>query len=199
MDERDSLFEKETKDVQPLRKKSGRIQITRRSDDFRVDFSKRRDAANKQSDVSKNLLIDEGIAPLDAYYILDFKRNGVQNGVYRKLKRGHYQYDARLDLHRMTIKQARLEVLEFIEEAHRRELRLVLIIHGKGKGDSVHNRRSVLKGYVNQWLRQISVVQAFHTAINRDGGAGAVYVLLKKNRTANPMRYTIQTEIEIYD
>ncbi len=182
MNDIDSLFEKEITDVQPLRKKSARVPVNRRIGDFRVDFSKRRDAASQKEGLSKNFLVEEGIGPLDAFYILEFKRDGIQNGVYRKLKRGQYQYDAKLDLHRMTIKQARKEVLEFIEESHSRGLRTVLMIHGKGKGYFVHHRRSVLKGYVNYWLRQISVVQAFHSAINQDGGTGAVYILLKKNR-----------------
>ena len=199
MDDRDSLFIKETTDVQPLRKRSGRVRVNRKVDDFRVDFSKRRDAANQQNDVSTNFLVEEGVAALDAFYILDFKRDGIQNGVYRKLKRGQYQYDAKLDLHRMTIKQARKEVLEFIEEAHKRGLRMVLMIHGKGKGDFINNHRSVLKGYVNCWLRQISVVQAFHSAINQDGGTGAVYILLKKKRNKNPSDTLNQIDFATYD
>ena len=43
----------------------------------------------------------------DAWYVLEFKRPGIQNGVYRKLRLGHYDIEARLDLHRFTVAEAR--------------------------------------------------------------------------------------------
>jgi DNA-nicking Smr family endonuclease len=38
-----------------------------------------------------------------------------------------------------------------------------------------------MKSYVNQWLREMKMVIAFHTALKQHGGLGAVYVLLKKH------------------
>mgnify|MGYP000358523496 CR=1 FL=1 len=55
-----------------------------------------------------NPLSDEGIEPLDPWYVLDFKRPGVQNGVFRKLKQGKYDSEARLDMHRMSASTAAL-------------------------------------------------------------------------------------------
>jgi DNA-nicking Smr family endonuclease len=54
----------------------------------------------------------------------------------------------------------------------------VRIIHGKGHGS--HQKRPVLKQYVNHWLRQRDEVLAFCSARQVDGGTGAVYVLLKR-------------------
>lgn len=105
-------------------------------------------------------------------------RNGVQNSVMRKLRRGHYRLEAELDLHRMTAAQAHLALIDFIARCRRRELRCVRVIHGKGLGSK--DRRPVLKGRVNQWLRQWNDVLAFCSARPCDGGSGATYVLLRK-------------------
>jgi DNA-nicking Smr family endonuclease len=94
---------------------------------------------------------------------------------------GRYDIDARLDLHRMTVKQARDEVHQFIRDAMQLGLRTVLILHGKGLRKVEQERTAVLKGYVNRWLQDIEDVQAFHSAQPVHGGTGAVYALLKKS------------------
>ena len=119
--------------------------------------------------------------PLDAWLVLAFKRTGVQNGVFRKLKQGRYEAEATLDLHCMNTEVARREVFEFIEEVYQLGLRSVLLIHGKGGSKSEKERSSILKGCVDHWLRQLEIVQAFHSAQPRHGGTGAVYVLLRKS------------------
>jgi len=40
---------------------------------------------------------------------------------------------------------------------------------------------AVLKSHLVHWLPQLDDVQAFHTAQPKDGGAGALYVLLRKS------------------
>jgi len=107
-----------------------------------------------------------------------FSRNGVQNSVMRKLRRGQYRIEAELDLHRLTAVQAREALQGFILECRRRQLRCVRIIHGKGLGS--RDQRPVLKGRVDQWLRQWDDVLAFTSARPCDGGSGATYVLLRK-------------------
>ena len=113
--------------------------------------------------------------------VLEFKRPGVQHGVFRKLKQGRYESEARLDLHRMSTAVARRELFGFIEQAYELGLRSLLVIHGKGEGKAEQERSSILKGCTNRWLRELDVVQAFHSAQPRHGGTGAVYVLLKKS------------------
>jgi DNA-nicking Smr family endonuclease len=107
-----------------------------------------------------------------------FRRNGVQNSVLRKLRRGQYRNEAELDLHRLTAAQAHQALVEFIFHSRRRQLRCVRIIHGKGL--SSKDQRPVLKGKVNQWLQQWDDVLAFCSARQCDGGTGATYVLLRK-------------------
>ena len=172
------LFVQEMAGVEPLGR-DARVRLVK--DRLSDDQQRGRRRAAEGEDHAINPLADEGISPLDAWFVLEFKRPGIQNGVYRKLRLGHYQVDARLDLHRMVVKQAREEVFSFIEEATRLGLRTLLIVHGKGQSKSQGDQTAVLKGYVNHWLQHLDQVQAFHSAQPQHGGTGAVYVLLKKS------------------
>ncbi len=174
----DDLFVEEMAGVEPLGR-DARVRLVK--DRLSDDQLRGRRRAAEGVDQAINPLADEGISPLDAWFVLEFKRPGIQNGVYRKLRLGHYQVDARLDLHRMVVKQAREEVFSFIEEATRLGLRTLLIVHGKGQSKSQGDQTAVLKGYVNHWLQHLDQVQAFHSAQPQHGGTGAVYVLLKKS------------------
>lgn len=108
-----------------------------------------------------------------------FSRNGVQNSVMRKLRRGQYRMEAELDLHRLTAAQAHEALVNFLANCQRRHMRCVRIIHGKGLGSK--DQRPVLKARVNQWLRQWDNVLAFCSARPCDGGSGATYVLMRKS------------------
>ncbi len=48
--------------------------------------------------------------------------------MFRKLKQGRYESEARLDLHRMNVARARRELFSFIEESHALGLRSVLLL-----------------------------------------------------------------------
>ena len=174
-------FIDEMADVVPL-KREPRVAVRGR-DSAERDTSQelRRQAAERGLERDRNNLTEGAVVPLDSWYVLDFKRPGVQNGVFRKLKQGRYETDARLDLHRMTTTIARRELFWFLEEAIRLGLRTVLIIHGKGQTSAEKERSSILKGCTEQWLRELDMVQAFHSAQPRHGGTGAVYVLLRKS------------------
>ncbi|KPK72523.1 MAG: DNA mismatch repair protein MutS [Acidithiobacillales bacterium SM23_46] len=107
-----------------------------------------------------------------------FARSGLQHGVLRKLRRGHYAVEAHLDLHGQTVAQAREHVSRFLREARSMGKRCVRIVHGKGKSST--GKLPVLKGKVNSWLRQRDEVLAFSSCPPTDGGTGAVYVLLRR-------------------
>lgn len=90
------------------------------------------------------------------------------------------------------VKQAREEVFAFIRDASELGLRNLLIVHGKGQSGGPSDRKAVLKGYVNHWLRELDAVQAFHSAQPAHGGTGSVYVLLKKSsdqKRENRLKY----------
>lgn len=118
-------------------------------------------------------------ASLDTGEHLAFARDGVQNTVLRKLRRGAFSIQAEIDLHGLTAAQAADEVPLFLHAAQERGYRCVRIIHGKGR-KKVVDKSPVLKPLLNHWLQQRREVLAFCSARPEDGGTGAVYVLLKK-------------------
>lgn len=103
---------------------------------------------------------------------------GLQHSVLRKLRRGHFRVSAVLDLHGMTVANARQALTAFLRSARKENLNCVRVIHGKGNRS--RHKGPVLKQQVNHWLRQRQDVLAFCSARPVDGGAGAVYVLLKR-------------------
>lgn len=174
------LFRREMQGVKRLRR-SDRVPI-RREEVSGLAAAARRDAAVAERAAERNFLSLDHVEQLDPYYPLEFKRAGVQHGVFRKLKQGRYSVDARLDLHRMSAERARHEVFEFIHDAYRYDLRTVMIVHGRGSHSGAGP--ALLKSYVNKWLPEFEQVQAFVSAQPRHGGVGAVYVLLKKSPRA---------------
>lgn len=117
----------------------------------------------------------EMVAPLD---VVAFQRPGVQHGVYRNVRLGKYTFDARLDLHKKTVDQARRDTYQFILDCVANDVRAAIITHGKGEG---REQPALLKSYVAHWLPQMEEVLAFHTAHKKHGGYGATYVLIKKS------------------
>ncbi|MFZ1642505.1 MAG: Smr/MutS family protein [Candidatus Contendobacter sp.] len=117
-------------------------------------------------------------AELDTGEELYYRREGVQQAVLRKLRRGQFQVGAVLDLHGMTVATAREALAAFLHRARRDSLSCVRIVHGKGKGS--RHRGPVLKQKINHWLRQRDEVLAFCSARPVDGGTGAIYLLLRR-------------------
>ena len=181
-DDEESLFLDDMTDVAPL-KRERRGRVTPKQNDRDTSLEQRREAAVLDKTRDGNILTEDGLAvtPLDPWYVLEFKRPGIQNGVFRKLKQGRYEAEARLDLHRMTVAIARKELYEFIQETYGLGIRSVMVIHGKGESKAERERSSILKGCTDHWLRELEIVQAFHSAQPRHGGTGAVYVLLRKS------------------
>ena len=89
--------------------------------------------------------------------------------------------DGRLDLHRHTVKEAREALFAFLDLARRRGWRTVLVLHGRGERSATPAR---IKSYVAHWLTQVPDLIAWHSADRRDGGTGAVYVMLRKTPEA---------------
>lgn len=108
---------------------------------------------------------------------------GLDPRIMGKLRRGEFSVQDHLDLHGQTREEARNKVEAFLLEAIAQGKRCVLIIHGRGHGSK--NHIPVLKNALKSWLQRRALskkVLAFSTAQTFDGGAGAVYVLLKNLR-----------------
>jgi DNA-nicking Smr family endonuclease len=107
---------------------------------------------------------------------LVFRRPHVHQDVLRKLRRGEFRVQREIDLHGLTVAQAKPALREFLVEALEKRVRCVRIIHGKGLRSGP--RGPVLKSAVNAVLRRTGAVLAYVSARQVDGGTGAVYVLL---------------------
>jgi DNA-nicking Smr family endonuclease len=115
----------------------------------------------------------EGVAP------------GVDRRLTHRLHRGDFSVQAHLDLHGYTVEEAKGLVERFLTEAYTRGRRCVRLVHGRGHNS--RDNRPVLKEQVQLWLshgRLSRLVLAFATAPAVDGGAGAVYVLLRRGQHA---------------
>lgn len=140
----------------------------------------RRDAAQRSGAGAENFLTTGFVDLVAPHAVLSFMRPGIQHGVFRKLRQGAYPIEAMLDLHQMTVEQARREVYGFIQECMQHDVRSALINHGKG-GRDPERPAAMLKSYVAKWLPLLPEVMAFHSAQGFHGGTGAVYVLLRKS------------------
>jgi DNA-nicking Smr family endonuclease len=116
--------------------------------------------------------------PVSGQDMLEFSRSGLQDKTLRKMRRGQYNVEAKLDLHGMTAAGAKEALFRFLQQCRQHEVRHVLIIHGKGR-DIL---KPVLKNKLNNWLRQLDQILAFCSATAKDGQSGAMYVLLKNEK-----------------
>lgn len=114
-------------------------------------------------------------------------RVGLDPRLVSQLRRGEFSIQAHLDLHGMTQPDARAALTAFIVESVRKGRRAVLVVHGRGLRSP--GGQAVLKHAAAQWLSHGvagGYVLAFATARPSDGGAGAVYVLLRRERRRAP-------------
>ena len=108
---------------------------------------------------------------------LFFARAGIQQKVAKRLRRGEYLPEEELDLHGYTVNEARTALAEFIADCKKQHIRHTRIIHGKGFRSE--DRIPVIKTHVAYWLPQHPDVLAFASCLAKDGGSGALYVLLR--------------------
>lgn len=94
----------------------------------------------------------------------------------RQLTQGRIRYEARLDLHGFSTHEAAIAVEQFLNETQQQQCRCVLIVHGKGYHSSGY---PVLKAHLVRWLEHHRSVIAYSSATPRDGGTGALYILLR--------------------
>jgi DNA-nicking Smr family endonuclease len=125
------------------------------------------ESLSDEVNIESLLLTDDG---------LSFRRPGIGPDVVTKLRRGHWALQGNIDLHGYNRDEAREMLSDSIRECHRRGMRCVRVVHGKGLGSP--GRQPVLKAKVQRWLAQSAEVIAFAQASGPQGGAGALVVLL---------------------
>lgn len=105
----------------------------------------------------------------------------VDKNTGKRLAKGGMAIDGRLDLHGMIQATAQARLTGFIRQAYDREWRCVLIITGKGVGG-----QGVLKLEAPRWLNLPTLrplIVAVTPATPKDGGDGALYVLIRRKRS----------------
>lgn len=103
---------------------------------------------------------------------------GIERRFARALTRGSEPIDARLDLHGLRQAEAHAALVGFLAAAQARGNRCVLIITGRGLASG-----GTLRDMVPRWLDTApsrARVLAYAPAHPRHGGAGALYVLLRR-------------------
>ena len=112
--------------------------------------------------------------PVASQATLNYRIATLQHKVFEDLKAGNLRWFEAVDLHGCTVEDARFAVLQIIQMAKDENQNVIKIVHGKGP-------EAILKTYVNSWLRQHRDVLAFVSAPEKQGGTGAVLVLLKRS------------------
>ncbi|WP_019936453.1 Smr/MutS family protein [Bordetella sp. FB-8] len=120
---------------------------------------------------------DGGVAHLLSENGTAYVRADAAPDTARKLKQGHWRAGAELDLHGLRVEQARHAVISFLDECLGQGVRCVRIVHGKGYGSE--GMTPVLKDKARAWLAQKTEVLAFSEATPREGGSGALLVLMQ--------------------
>lgn len=107
---------------------------------------------------------------------------GIDRRTAERLRRGKLPIEARLDLHGRFQDEAHHALNAFITGSAAAGRRVVLVITGKGR---VSEGGGVLRRSVPQWLRLPPCavhVLAVMPAQPQHGGAGALYVMLRRKR-----------------
>ncbi|MBP0437515.1 Smr/MutS family protein [Tianweitania sediminis] len=97
-----------------------------------------------------------------------------------KIAKGRIVIDGKVDLHGLTQSEAYSMLLGFLHQAQARDKRHVLVVTGKGAS---FGSEGVLKRAVPAWFATApfrALVGGFHEASRHHGGAGALYVKIRR-------------------
>ena len=148
--------------------------------------------------IKKDVILKEVTPTFDYSFVysnsnLDDLEHGTTDNIdkntARKFKKGDFRIERRLDLHGYTEKKAYEAVLSFVRQSYQQELRCVLIVTGKGlnkdTSEDLFMSKGILKEKVPQWLNNEELrplILSYSYATQKDGGSGALYVLIKRKR-----------------
>ncbi len=172
------LFRDALKDVTPLDHRH-QIEVRPPPPSPRPRFREADDQA-----VLRELLDSNEPADVEDGETLIYAQEGVSQEVLRRLRRGHFHRHDHIDLHGLTVEEARAALIVFLDRSQRERQSCVRVIHGKGNRSA--HRGPILKRKVNDWLRRREEVLAFCSARPMDGGTGAIYVLLRRRQPQLP-------------
>jgi DNA-nicking Smr family endonuclease len=175
LDDEDELFEHAMRGVVPLR--NGPDRIAERSPALPAVPDEDAEAYAELKALVEGRVRFQ-LSDSDEY--LEGAVDGLDSRVLRKLRSGGYTIQDYLDLHGQTRAEAKAALTRFVERCGAGGKRSVLIVHGRGLNSK--DQIPVLKHSVAHWLvrgRLARWTLCYCTARSVDGGAGALYVLLR--------------------
>lgn len=183
-EEENSLFAEAMQDVKPLKATTKkRVSAkppgeTQQREIFRAVRKKQHQQKQEKTEtMSSGLNHSFEIHDVGAFESMSFQQPGLRKKDFVTLQKGNFKVEAVLDLHGFTAAEAEQKIDAFVALCYSRQQRFVRIIHGKGYNSDYD--KPILKNLTNQALRSFNEVVAFCSAAEKDGGVGAVNVLLK--------------------
>ena len=119
------------------------------------------------------------IPPISSADNIKITKKVLSKNLQRQFQQGKLQIEDCMDLHGLTVAQAKPLFNDFISESIAANFFVVAIIHGKGKNQF---EQPILKNCVNQWCHQHPQIIAAVSATKHDGGNGKVYIMLEKRK-----------------
>ena len=173
-----SLWKEIISGVVPLKKKGGR---------FGREIKSITQKANRTNDIDVSFVSLEDIKILKRRHIIESDlsigdMSRVEKGIVKNIKRGKFNFDARLDLHGKTLEKAFANFVSFVNTNYEKENRNLLIITGKGNPEK---STGVIRKNFPLWLNYDGVrdkILYVDFANISDGGDGAFYILLRKKQ-----------------
>jgi DNA-nicking Smr family endonuclease len=174
----DALFEAAMADVLPINKENI----------FEFEVKRCSDQCSPQTDMTEEALIAlENLVAYGTGFDVESTSEYIEGTgpdispeVVKKLHQGNFSIQGYIDLHGLTVAEAQEVFEKFLKESVAAGKRGVLVVHGRGLSSP---NEPVLKTRVFHWLTRgpwRKWVMAFSSARSCDGGAGATYVLLRK-------------------
>ena len=175
-DER-TLFEEAMADVAKI---SPNICVQQNTPKYTVSDPDQTDDSEALLDLERLVETGKGFVVADTAEYVEGIGYNVNREVAKRLHRGEFSLQGHIDLHGLTVEDARRVFEQFLKESIADGKRMVLIVHGRGLSSPA---APILKSKVIEWLTTgpwRKWVMAFTSARLCDGGTGATYVLLRK-------------------
>ncbi|GAA4764095.1 Smr/MutS family protein [Stakelama sediminis] len=116
----------------------------------------------------------------------------LDSGWDRRITRGRVQPDLTIDLHGHTLASAHALLDASLDRAVREGVRVILLITGKPPRPGLERpfSRGAIRDAVPDWLgvsRHSDRIAAVRGAHPHHGGAGALYIILRRHRDQSPV------------
>ena len=140
----------------------------------------RRKLASTEVD-NKDMLSNHNVELVAPEAFISYCHPSISPALFKSLRTGMMPIEYILDLHGYTVEEARVTLIQFIQFCQNHHYRSVSVIHGKSH-KNYENKDITLKSLVARWLTQLPAILAYASCLHKDGGRGAVYILLKRKR-----------------